>query len=63
MKLAFGPLQDINTADDWWQRNASYLNYHDNQLTILTVSQLNRHVRTYLEYEMGEVCVAGEISN
>ena len=34
-----------------------------NQQTILTVSQLNRHVRTYLEYEMGEVCVAGEISN
>lgn len=32
-------------------------------MTILTVSQLNRHVRTYLEYEMGEVSVAGEISN
>lgn len=32
-------------------------------MTILTVTQLNRHVRTYLEYEMGEVCVAGEISN
>ena len=31
--------------------------------TVLTVSQLNRHVRAYLEYEMGEVCVAGEISN
>ncbi len=30
---------------------------------ILTVSQLNRDVRTYLEFEMGEVCVAGEISN
>lgn len=29
----------------------------------LTVSQLNRDVRTYLEFEMGEVCVAGEISN
>ena len=32
-------------------------------ITILTVSQLNRHVRAYLEHEMGEVCVAGEISN
>ena len=32
-------------------------------MTILTVSQLNRHVRTYLEYEMGEVSVEGEISN
>ena len=31
--------------------------------TILTVTQLNRHVRTYLEYEMGEVNVSGEISN
>ena len=30
---------------------------------VLTVSQLNRHVRTYLEHEMGEICVAGEISN
>lgn len=32
-------------------------------ITILTVTQLNRHVRAYLEHEMGEVCVAGEISN
>ena len=30
---------------------------------VLTVSQLNRHVRSYLEHEMGAVCVAGEISN
>lgn len=30
---------------------------------VLTVSQLNRHVRSYLEYEMGDVCVEGEISN
>jgi len=32
-------------------------------MTILTVTQLNRQVRSYLEYEMGEVCVAGEVSN
>lgn len=32
-------------------------------MTILTVSQLNRQIRTYLEYEIGEVCVSGEISN
>lgn len=30
---------------------------------ILTVSQLNRHVKAYLEQEMGQVCVSGEISN
>lgn len=30
---------------------------------ILTVSELNRHVRAYLEHEMGQVCVSGEISN
>ncbi len=33
------------------------------QPQILTVTQLNRQVRSYLEYEVGEVCVAGEISN
>lgn len=33
------------------------------QPKILTVSQLNRHVRSYLEHEMGAVCVEGEISN
>jgi exodeoxyribonuclease VII large subunit len=32
-------------------------------MIVLTVTQLNRNVRSYLEYEMGEVCVAGEISN
>ena len=30
---------------------------------ILTVTELNRHVRAYLEHEMGEVWVSGEISN
>ena len=30
---------------------------------ILTVSELNRHVRAYLEHEMGQICVSGEISN
>ncbi len=34
-----------------------------NQSQILTVSQLNRHVRTFLEHEIGGVSVAGEISN
>lgn len=33
------------------------------QTPVLTVSQLNRHVRAYLEHEMGAVSVAGEISN
>lgn len=33
------------------------------QPPVLTVTQLNRHVRGYLEHEMGEVYVAGEISN
>ncbi len=32
-------------------------------MTLFTVSQLNRHVRTYLEHEIGEVRVSGEISN
>lgn len=31
--------------------------------TILTVSQLNRHVRSWLEHEMGAVAVEGELSN
>lgn len=30
---------------------------------VLTVSQLNHQVRNLLEYEIGEVCVEGEISN
>lgn len=30
---------------------------------ILSVAQLNRHIKTWLEQEMGEVCVEGEISN
>lgn len=30
---------------------------------ILSVSQLNRHVRSWLEHEMGEVSVEGEVSN
>lgn len=34
-----------------------------NEPTVLSVSQLNRHVRTLLEYEMGDVWVEGEISN
>jgi exodeoxyribonuclease VII large subunit len=29
----------------------------------ISVTELNRHVRAYLEHEMGEVCVEGEISN
>ncbi len=30
---------------------------------ILSVSQLNRHVRSWLEHDMGEICVEGEVSN
>jgi exodeoxyribonuclease VII large subunit len=30
---------------------------------ILTVSQLNKHIKTYLEQEIGEVSVEGELSN
>ncbi len=33
------------------------------QIPIFTVSQLNRHVRSYLEHEVGVVYVEGEISN
>ena len=33
------------------------------QTTVLTVTQLNRHVRSWLEHEMGAVSVEGEISN
>ena len=33
------------------------------QTPVLTVSQLNRQVRSWLEHEMGTVCVEGEISN
>ena len=29
---------------------------------IVTVTQLNRQIRTWLEHEMGEVCVEGEVS-
>lgn len=31
--------------------------------SILTVSELNRHVRAFLEHELSDVCVSGEISN
>ncbi|AHE66745.1 hypothetical protein Loa_01190 [Legionella oakridgensis ATCC 33761 = DSM 21215] len=34
-----------------------------NQTPILTVTQLNRHIRSLLEHEMGEVTVEGEVSN
>ncbi len=33
------------------------------QLSVLSVSQLNRQVRSWLEHELGEVCVEGEVSN
>lgn len=33
------------------------------QQPILTVTQLNRQVRAWLEHEMGVVCVSGELSN
>jgi len=33
------------------------------QTPVLTVSQLNRQVRSWLEHEMGTVCVEGEVSN
>ncbi|MDP3562836.1 MAG: exodeoxyribonuclease VII large subunit [Legionellaceae bacterium] len=32
-------------------------------MQILSVTQLNRHIRTILEQDVGEVCVEGEISN
>ena len=31
--------------------------------TVITVTQLNRHIRSWLENEMGEVSVQGEVSN
>ena len=31
--------------------------------TVLTVTQLNRHIRHWLEHDMGEVEVQGELSN
>ncbi|WP_133127138.1 exodeoxyribonuclease VII large subunit [Legionella nagasakiensis] len=34
-----------------------------NQTPILTVTQLNRHVRSLLEHEMNDVSVEGEVSN